>query len=98
MTRAIERRSFLRFSAIAGGRLLANTWFEWTPVLEAQGGQAPQATFVPNAFLTISPDNRVTIMAKNPEVGQGIKVALPMIIADELEVPPMRSPPSRGTP
>ena len=40
----------------------------------------------PNTYITIHPDNTFTIIAKNPETGQGIRNALPMMIADEFDV------------
>ncbi len=83
-TMQIDRRSFLRLSALAGGGLMIAAYFE--PVAKVFG-QAPATTnFISSAFIKISPDGVITLMAKNPEIGQGIKTSLPMIIADELDV------------
>jgi isoquinoline 1-oxidoreductase beta subunit len=87
-TLTMNRRSFLRFSALTGGGLIAAAYLDPIADVFAQGPQAgPAPAFVANAFIKVSPDNVVTIMSKNPEIGQGIKTALPMLIAEELEVP-----------
>ena len=80
----IERREFLRTSAILGGGLLLATYAEPVSALEAWTPAAGE--FVPNAFIKMTPDGIVTIIGKNPEIGQGMKTTLPMLIADELDV------------
>jgi isoquinoline 1-oxidoreductase subunit beta len=86
-TRAVDRRQFLRVSAIAGGGVLLATYIE--PFANAgarlSGAPKPTADFQPNAYIRITPDGTITIIAKNPEIGQGIKTMLPMLIADELD-------------
>src|SRR5271155_3562274 len=85
--RTIGRRSFLRVSAVAGGGLLLAAYIDPVEKALAQAPQGPPpAVLSPNAFIRISPDGIVTITAKNPEVGQGIKTMLPMLIAEELDV------------
>src|SRR5688500_6225861 len=85
MTTTTSRREFLRVTGLVGGGLLFATYLD---ALETTSGfVAPTATdFVPNAFIRMTPDGFVTIVAKNPEVGQGVKNMLPMLIAEELDV------------
>ena len=81
----IDRRSFIKVSALAGGGMLIG--FYTDDILAQRGGQAPAATPInPNTYIKVHPDNTFTIVAKNPETGQGIRNALPMIIADEFDV------------
>ena len=75
----LDRRGFFKLGALAGGGFLLGSWTG----AAAEGGSA----FSPNAFVRITPEGVVTIFAKNPEVGQGVKTSLPMIVAEELEVP-----------
>src|SRR5947208_3230476 len=79
----IGRRTFLRVGALAGGGLLLGLYVG--PKTRAQAPAAP-ASLVPGAFVRLAPDGTVTIMAKNPEVGQSVKTALPMLIAEEMDV------------
>ena len=81
--KAIPRRSFIKLTGLAGGGLvLAFHLGEGGSALAAQAGSN---TFAPNAFLRISPDGAILIYSKNPEIGQGIKTAFPMIVAEELD-------------
>jgi isoquinoline 1-oxidoreductase beta subunit len=82
-TLAVDRRSFLQVTALAGGGLMIGLY---APELLAQRGGGPAPPPTPSNFITINPDNTFTIIAQNPETGQGIKTTLPMLIADELDV------------
>ena len=87
MDTVLNRRSFLKVTALAGGGMLVATYLDPIGRVLAQQPAAPGVTFVPNAFVKITPDNVITIMAKNPEIGQGVKNSMPMLIAEELGVP-----------
>ncbi len=76
------RRFFLQVSAGATGSLVLGGG-----IAQAQRpGRPAGPPILPSAFIQIAPTGMVTLTAKNPEMGQGIKTALPMIIADELDL------------
>jgi isoquinoline 1-oxidoreductase subunit beta len=77
----VTRRSFLHVTALAGGGMFLGFYTE--PKAVAQRQQPPVD---PKAFIKIAPDGTVTLMARNPESGQGVKTMLPMLIAEELDV------------
>ncbi|HVZ20472.1 MAG TPA: molybdopterin cofactor-binding domain-containing protein, partial [Vicinamibacterales bacterium] len=83
----LDRRSFLQVTALAGGGVIIGMY---APALAQQGrGGAPGQSawsLEPATYITVHPDNTFTILAKNPETGQGIRTALPQIIADEFDV------------
>jgi CO/xanthine dehydrogenase Mo-binding subunit len=49
------------------------------------GTSSQKESFSPNAYLRITPDSKVTIVVARSEMGQGVRTALPMILAEELE-------------
>lgn len=79
----VSRRHFLKVTSIAGGGIMLgfNLLTDAAPAQHAAG-----TVFSPNAYITIDQNGLVTLMAPNPEIGQGIKTALPMILAEELDV------------
>ena len=84
-TQMLERRSFLKISLLAGGGVMFGLATEHEAVAQGRGGQ-PSVPPDPHNYIKVAPDGTVTIVAKNPEVGQGVKTMLPMLIAEELDV------------
>jgi isoquinoline 1-oxidoreductase subunit beta len=82
----VTRRSFMQVSAAAGGGMLIALHLDPAELLAQGPPGAPAVRYDALAFVKIAPDGIVTITSKNPEIGQGIKNMLPMIIADELDV------------
>jgi isoquinoline 1-oxidoreductase beta subunit len=75
-----SRRDFLQTGLAAGGGLVIGF------SMVSKGQAQPLGRTRLNTFVTIAPDGVVTIMAKNPELGQGVMTSLPMLIAEELDV------------
>ena len=82
----MDRRSFLRVSGLAGGGLLLGFYLKSGARVFAAAADETADEFAPNAFIRITPDGVVTLIAKNPEIGQGVKTSMPMLIAEELDV------------
>ena len=85
-----NRRKFLKLSAAAGGGMvLGFSWLtscapeEAEEVLELE---LPESWVEINGFLKIGDNGVVTIYSPNPEIGQNVKTAMPMIIAEELDI------------
>lgn len=82
-----SRRNFMKIAAAAGGGLFLG--FNWTNstalpvVVDAKSIAAGSINF--NSYLSIGTDNIITIVSPNPEIGQGIKTAFPMVVAEELD-------------
>ncbi len=76
----LGRRGFLKLGAGAGAGLVL--------AFALPSGRAEAAEGNPrliNAFVRITPENRVIVYSKGPEIGQGIKTAFGLIIAEELD-------------
>jgi len=82
----MDRRQFVKVSALAGGGLLVGTYVRLGELGAAEPSAAAAADFTPNAFISISSSGAVSIIAPNSEMGQGVKTSLPMIVAEELDV------------
>jgi isoquinoline 1-oxidoreductase beta subunit len=86
----LDRRSFFKITTLAGGGVMIGLYSGSAAETLAQaprGGPAgPAAAPNANIFITINPDNTFAVIAKNPETGQGMKNALPMLIAEEFDI------------
>jgi isoquinoline 1-oxidoreductase beta subunit len=78
-----SRRGFLKSGAASAGALVIGTWL---PGLSAAAGAATGQALAPNAYVRVGSDGLVTIVVSFAEMGQGIHTAVPMLIAEELDV------------
>jgi CO/xanthine dehydrogenase Mo-binding subunit len=79
----ISRRRFLAATAAAGGGLLVGVC---VPLAPGRAEAAGAAAFTPNAFIRIGADGTIVLTMPYVEMGQGTYTAIPMLIAEELEV------------
>ena len=83
-----SRRSFLQTSALASGGMLIG--FNLFTACKEDVKPPVDLSLLNyndfNAFIKISDDGKVTIFSPNPEIGQGVKTSMPMLIAEELDV------------
>jgi len=80
---ALDRRDFLKTGVTAGAALLIGFRLDARADDPAQGQEKPPVNPL-NAWVRITPDNRVTLILGKSEMGQGVITALPMILAEEL--------------
>jgi isoquinoline 1-oxidoreductase subunit beta len=73
----MTRREFVAAGVAAGAGLVVGFYLPH--------GKSCKGVFSPNAYLRITLDNRITIVVARSEMGQGVRTALPMILAEELE-------------
>ena len=75
----LSRRDFIAAGTAAGAGLVIGFY------LPHGSGIGNGDAFSPNAYLRITPDNKVTVVVARSEMGQGVRTSLPMILAEELE-------------
>jgi len=85
---SFSRRSFLQTSALASGGMLVG--FNLFTACKEDVKPPVDLSLLDyndfNAFIKISDEGKVTVFAPNPEIGQGVKTSMPMLIAEELDV------------
>ena len=86
----LGRRRFLKLSSLVGAGLVLGSYLRFSDdafAMELRGGSepAPEGAKL-GAFVRIAPDGRVFIAAHVPEIGQGVRTSLPMVVAEELDV------------
>jgi isoquinoline 1-oxidoreductase subunit beta len=75
----LTRRGFITTAAAAGAGLVIGFYLPHASSAKNDNG------FSPNAYLKITPDGKISIVVARSEMGQGVRTALPMILAEELE-------------
>ncbi len=77
-----SRRDFLKIAGSAGAGLVLGLRLQG----KARPGAPAEPVFHPNAYLAIRPDGSALLTVPKSEMGQGVRTALPMVIAEELDL------------
>ncbi len=77
-----SRRDFLKVTGATGTGLILGLYLEAKP----RPAAAAKAEFHPNAFLAVRPDGTVRITVPKTEMGQGVRTALPLVVAEEMDL------------
>ncbi|MBL4867956.1 MAG: molybdopterin-dependent oxidoreductase, partial [Pseudomonadales bacterium] len=80
------RREFMKVGAASGGGLLLSLYLTGCETSPQADKKWAGDDFTPAAWIRISPDNKVTFYIDRAEMGQGVSTALPMLLAEELDV------------
>ncbi len=84
----VDRRSFLKISSLTTGGILIgfNLFNACKPEVKPPVDISKLNFKDFNGFIKIAENGMVTIFSPNPEIGQGVKTSMPMLIAEELDV------------
>ncbi|MFC3881140.1 molybdopterin cofactor-binding domain-containing protein [Algoriphagus namhaensis] len=82
----LDRRSFLKVSALAGGgMMLSFSWLAGCKPTAKETLGMPKEWFELNSYIKIGENGAVTLFSPNPEFGSNVKTSMPMILAEELD-------------
>src|SRR5262249_21340110 len=83
-TSAVNRRDFLKASAAGASALIIGFHLGTRARTDQAQNQEKKSTNPFDAWVRITPDDRVTLILGKSEMGQGVYTSLPMILAEEL--------------
>lgn len=87
MNNTLDRRSFLKVSALAGGGMaISFNWLAGCTLPLEQITELPKEWFELNSYVKIGENGAVRLFSANPEFGSNVKTSMPMILAEELDI------------
>jgi isoquinoline 1-oxidoreductase beta subunit len=87
MNNTLDRRSFLKVSALAGGGIVISfNWLAGCALPLEKIREMPKEWFELNSYVKIGENGVIMLFSPNPEFGSNVKTSMPMILAEELDV------------